>query len=595
MPLFPSFSSRLILPHSSSQILSFTLSFLSLLLPILSVVPLSLSFIRSCFFSLLLHFFLFLYSLIFSSIPHSLLLSFFLCFRNVSIIVPNSFSLSLHSFLSPIFLLSPSPSHFRPSPYSPPPSFPFFPFPFFSLFFPHPFPPPHSNSYMSHHLISFFPLPPPTLFTHHLIYFSSPLPLPPPHPLPFFPSPPSLPSFSPFFPLSPPPHLSPSYPSSLSPSPPLLLIFSPHTNSSSSPSDYPLFSDEPPHFFVEAGALDGEFISNTLYLEQDLGWTGLLVEADPLLYAALPDRKNTPKPPPQSRKSPHRPENNRHSPTDREIPPPPYTHQKIPSTLPPQTIPAPHPSRHEEYPQYHPRPPPPPHTNPKNSALKNPLFSLLPPSGKNRKSWSSQTCLSPSNVAERLTFETYEPRDDRDVAAALLVRSTGNLAGVHSPAMGQMGSKIPVEVQCFPLFSYLLALNATSVGYVSLDVEGAEAEILLHLPWDRVDVKVWNIEHRATNEGFKIVYVTQHDPAEGKDPYLVRFMREKGYRLYDYWDGDYTFVKADSEICRKHCTVEVEWSRIGLCTVFSSRSRSNRPMYRSRSNRPMYRSLLGFE
>ncbi|XP_069996478.1 uncharacterized protein [Penaeus vannamei] len=277
-----------------------------------------------------------------------------------------------------------------------------------------------------------------------------------------------------------------------------------------------LFSDEPPHFFVEAGALDGEFISNTLYLEQDLGWTGLLVEADPLLYAALP--------------------------------------------------------------------------------------------GKNRKSWSSQTCLSPSNVAERLTFETYEPRDDRDVAAALLVRSTGNLAGVHSPAMGQMGSKIPVEVQCFPLFSYLLALNATSVGYVSLDVEGAEAEILLHLPWDRVDVTVWNIEHRATNEGFKvhyeepwglrappprphppppsgsvggregdegregredsgeeevpppkkIVYVTQHDPAEGKDPYLVRFMREKGYRLYDYWDGDYTFVKADSEICRKHCTVEVE-------------------------------------
>ncbi|XP_037778647.1 protein Star-like [Penaeus monodon] len=268
-----------------------------------------------------------------------------------------------------------------------------------------------------------------------------------------------------------------------------------------------LFSGEPPHFFVEAGALDGEFISNTLYLEQDLGWTGLLVEADPLLYAGLP--------------------------------------------------------------------------------------------GKNRKAWSSQTCLSPSDVAERLTFETYEPRDDRDVAAALLVRSTGNLAGIRSPALGQMGSKIPVEVQCFPLFSYLLALDATSVGYVSLDVEGAEAEILLHLPWDRVDVTVWNIEHRETNEGFKIhyeepwgirappvpprsppsgslggheggegkerenkkgegedvlppkkvVYVTQHDPASGKDPYLVRFMKEKGYRLYDYWDGDYTFIKADSEIC----------------------------------------------
>ncbi|KAF4522324.1 hypothetical protein B566_EDAN011325, partial [Ephemera danica] len=34
-------------------------------------------------------------------------------------------------------------------------------------------------------------------------------------------------------------------------------------------------------FFIECGALDGEFISNTLYMERKLGWTGLLVEADP--------------------------------------------------------------------------------------------------------------------------------------------------------------------------------------------------------------------------------------------------------------------------------------------------------------------------
>jgi hypothetical protein len=34
-------------------------------------------------------------------------------------------------------------------------------------------------------------------------------------------------------------------------------------------------------FFVECGALDGEFYSNTLVLERDFGWRGLLVESDP--------------------------------------------------------------------------------------------------------------------------------------------------------------------------------------------------------------------------------------------------------------------------------------------------------------------------
>ena len=40
-------------------------------------------------------------------------------------------------------------------------------------------------------------------------------------------------------------------------------------------------------FFVEAGAFDGEKFSNTLRLEQDFGWSGLLVEANPDLYAKV--------------------------------------------------------------------------------------------------------------------------------------------------------------------------------------------------------------------------------------------------------------------------------------------------------------------
>ncbi|KAB7494704.1 hypothetical protein Anas_07473 [Armadillidium nasatum] len=39
--------------------------------------------------------------------------------------------------------------------------------------------------------------------------------------------------------------------------------------------------------FIEVGALDGEFLSNTLILEKELGWTGLLIEPNPEQYKLL--------------------------------------------------------------------------------------------------------------------------------------------------------------------------------------------------------------------------------------------------------------------------------------------------------------------
>ncbi|XP_045108109.1 protein Star-like [Portunus trituberculatus] len=52
-----------------------------------------------------------------------------------------------------------------------------------------------------------------------------------------------------------------------------------------------LFGGERGGFFVEAGALDGESMSNTLWLEQERGWTGLLVEADRTAFLALRDKR----------------------------------------------------------------------------------------------------------------------------------------------------------------------------------------------------------------------------------------------------------------------------------------------------------------
>ena len=44
--------------------------------------------------------------------------------------------------------------------------------------------------------------------------------------------------------------------------------------------------------FVEAGAFDGLHLSNTLKLERELGWSGVLIEASPLLMERL--RRNRP-------------------------------------------------------------------------------------------------------------------------------------------------------------------------------------------------------------------------------------------------------------------------------------------------------------
>ena len=43
---------------------------------------------------------------------------------------------------------------------------------------------------------------------------------------------------------------------------------------------------------------------------------------------------------------------------------------------------------------------------------------------------------------------------------------------------------------CLPFYSILLAMGNPTVDYFSLDVEGAELQILKTIPWNNVDIKV---------------------------------------------------------------------------------------------------------
>lgn len=48
-----------------------------------------------------------------------------------------------------------------------------------------------------------------------------------------------------------------------------------------------IFDDKKNGFFIECGAYDGETRSNTLFLEQFNGWSGLLIEADPINFTKM--------------------------------------------------------------------------------------------------------------------------------------------------------------------------------------------------------------------------------------------------------------------------------------------------------------------
>ena len=49
------------------------------------------------------------------------------------------------------------------------------------------------------------------------------------------------------------------------------------------------------------------------------------------------------------------------------------------------------------------------------------------------------------------------------------------------------------EIQCFPFYSLLLALNQTTVDYFSLDIEGHEKRVLQTIPWKKLEIKVLHL------------------------------------------------------------------------------------------------------
>ena len=65
-----------------------------------------------------------------------------------------------------------------------------------------------------------------------------------------------------------------------------------------------------------------------------------------------------------------------------------------------------------------------------------------------------------------------------------------------------------LQVQCFPIYSVLRALDCPIVDYFSLDIEGAEYQVLNTIPFQEVNIKLFGIE---TAHAGKIFNGTEED------------------------------------------------------------------------------------
>lgn len=137
---------------------------------------------------------------------------------------------------------------------------------------------------------------------------------------------------------------------------------------------------------------------------------------------------------------------------------------------------------------------------------------------KNRKAWSVQTCLSTQQTPETVNFSLSET-------------SKSTMSGIMG---GNETQGDTVEMQCLPLYSLLLALGNPTVDFLSLDIEGAEFQVLKNIPWKSVDIRAISVETQFAGEVM-----------EGDRKDILRLLTDHGYTHLDSIARDDIFVKLE--------------------------------------------------
>ncbi len=119
-----------------------------------------------------------------------------------------------------------------------------------------------------------------------------------------------------------------------------------------------------------------------------------------------------------------------------------------------------------------------------------------------RQAFVTNACLSTSNQSKQMTFLPYSWSGR---LAEGLTLSHRNVLTYWNKKR-HLGHPDPINVQCFTLYSLLLALNRLEVTYLALDVEGNELDILSTIPFGKVIIHIRKLEYRGpkTSRGAQI-------------------------------------------------------------------------------------------
>ena len=152
---------------------------------------------------------------------------------------------------------------------------------------------------------------------------------------------------------------------------------------------------------------------------------------------------------------------------------------------------------------------------------------------KNRNAWILPHCLSTEKKVHLIDFYSFS---EDFVDFAFMSRTDmdhdfyENFKANHPNALNKL------KVQCFPLQAVLKAIDLPKVQYFSLDIEGAEYDVLKTIDFNVVDLSVFSIEIEDDNDN-----VMRLNSGSNED--LHKYLKQNGYDYIDRVGRDNFFVK----------------------------------------------------